>query len=256
MESNGFDRYVRPVADPPASTVVVAEAGLRRTAGAFDMSLRAYAHQMQNPVDLYALTRPNPASAGNVRTFAASDSVDARAATGAFRQAGVTADLGWRTRTQRGLYGRLTATAHEFLNETETALHARVARTLPQVHGRAVLGARFLLFQDLVFDAQIEGRGWTEMSSRLLHTPTGSLVVPPLEAPDEAFEARQTPTPLFGPDGVLDVNIDIDLYGATLFFTFENVLGGTEADLGTFIVPTYPLPDQQFRFGVFWPIFD
>lgn len=256
MEANGFDRYVRPVIDPPASTVVVAEAGLRRTAGAFDMSLRAYAHQMQNPVDLYALTRPNPASAGNVRTFAASDSVDARAATGAFRQAGVTADLGWRTRAKRGLYGRLTATAHEFLNETETALHARVARTLPQVHGRAVLGARFLLFQDLVFDAQIEGRGWTEMSSRLLHTPTGSLVVPPLEAPDEAFEAQQTPTPLFGPDGVLDVNIDIDLYGATLFFTFENVLGGTEADLGTFIVATYPLPDQQFRFGVFWPIFD
>ena len=94
------------------------------------------------------------------------------------------------------------------------------------------------------------------MSSRMLHAPTGSLVVPPFDAPDEAFAAKPVPVPTFGPDGVMDVNLDIDLYGATLFFTFENVLGGTEVDLGTFVVPTHPLPDQQFRFGVFWPIFD
>jgi hypothetical protein len=25
---------------------------------------------------------------------------------------------------------------------------------------------------------------------------------------------------------------------------------------GTFVVPVYPLPARQFRFGVHWPIFD
>lgn len=256
METSGFEGYVRPIDDLPTSLTLIAEAGIRRSLGPFELGIRGYAHEMRNPVDLYALTTPNPATSGTVRTIAATDSVEVLAADGGFRQVGVTADLGWRTRTQRGFYARVMATAHEFLNDTETILHARVSRTLPQIHGRGLFGARFLLFQDLVFNAQIEGRGWTSMSSRMLHAPTGSVVVPPLTAPDEAFAAKPVPSPTFGPDGVLDVNIDIDLYGATLFFTFENVLGGTEADLGTFIVPTYPLPDQQFRFGVFWPIFD
>ena len=256
METRGFEGYVRPIDDLPTSLTIIAEAGIRRSIGPFEIELRGYAHQMRNPVDLYALTRPNSANSGTVQTVAATDSVEVRAADDGFRQIGVTADLGWRVRAKRGFYARVTATAHEFLNDTATILHTRVSRTLPQIHGRGILGARFLLFQDLVFNAQIEGRGWTAMSSRMLHAPTGSLVVPPFDAPDEAFAAKPVPVPTFGPDGVMDVNVDIDLYGATLFFTFENVLGGTEVDLGTFVVPTHPLPDQQFRFGVFWPIFD
>lgn len=256
METRGFEGYVRPIDDLSTSVTIIAEAGIRRSVGPFEIGLRGYAHEMRNPVDLYALTRPNPASTGTVRTVAATDSIEVRTADSGFRQVGLTADVGWRTRAERGFYARVTTTAHEFLNDTATILHARVSRTLPQIHGRGIVGARFLLFQDLVFNAQIEGRGWTSMSSRMLHAPTGSLVVPPFDAPDEAFATKPVPVPTFGPDGVMNVNVDIDLYGATLFFTFENVLGGTQVDLGTFIVPTHPLPDQQFRFGVFWPIFD
>jgi hypothetical protein len=56
------------------------------------------------------------------------------------------------------------------------------------------------------------------------------------------------------------------LRGATLFFTFENVqstfapAGSVQRQTslvpGTFVVPVYPLPARQFRFGVHWPLFD
>jgi hypothetical protein len=59
-----------------------------------------------------------------------------------------------------------------------------------------------------------------------------------------------------GPSGTVDVHAETRLRGATLFFTFENVQAGTGVQPGTFVVPVYPLPARQFRFGVYWPIFN
>ncbi|PEN13834.1 hypothetical protein CRI94_07155 [Longibacter salinarum] len=250
METSGFEGFVEPIDDPVSSQTIVLEAGLQRSLGPFDIGIRGYAHEQRNPVDLYATTNDMTPAA------ARSDTVEVLSADTPFRQAGLVVDLGWRTQARRGFYARVTGTAHEFLNANASVLHARVSRTLPSLHARGAIGARFLLFQDLIFDARIGGRMWSEMSSRLFHTPTGRLAVPPLNAPEPSLLSRPINSPLIGPDGVLDVNIDIDLYGATLFFTFENVLGGTEADFGSILIPTYPLPDQQFRFGVYWAIFD
>jgi len=250
METTGFEGFVAPVEDAPAPRTLLLEAGLRRRLGPVEIGLTGYAHQQTHPVDLYAtVSDATPPTA-------LSDTVTVQTANTPFRQAGVVLDIGWRTRAERGFYARITGTAREFLNPNASALHARSSRTLPSVHARGLLGARFLLFQDLIFDARVDGQGWSEMSSRLLHTPTGRLVVPPLNAPEPSLTARPVASPLIGPDGVVDVHVDIDLYGATLFFSFENALGGTGVDIGSLIVPTYPLPDQQFRFGVYWAIFD
>jgi hypothetical protein len=100
------------------------------------------------------------------------------------------------------------------------------------------------------------------MNSRWFHPPTGRLVVPPATTPVPARGAGGQA----GPSGTVDVHAEIKLRGATLFFTFENVQSTfaptgsvqRQASLvpGTYVVPVYPLPARQFRFGVHWPIFD
>jgi len=249
METDGFEGFVTPLSDPPGPITLSVEAGFQRSVGPIDVRLRGYAHEMREAVDLYATT-----TVGG--TAALTDTVEVLTPEVPFRQVGATLDLGWRTDARRGFYANVSGTAREFLNRTASTLHARVANTLPVLSARGHLGARFLLFQDLLFDVRVGGRGWTEMSSRLFHTPTGSLVVPPLTAPEPSLTARPFATPTIGPDGVLDVHVTVDLYGASLFFRYENALGGTQVRRGSFLVPTYPLPDQQFRFGVYWTIFD
>jgi hypothetical protein len=54
----------------------------------------------------------------------------------------------------------------------------------------------------------------------------------------------------------LDVALKAGIRDATLFLTFENVLSGTSLQPGVLVVPVYPLPEQRFRFGVFWPIWE
>jgi hypothetical protein len=90
------------------------------------------------------------------------------------------------------------------------------------------------------------------MNSRWFHPATGRLVVPPRPSPVPGPGAP----PKVGPSGTVDVHAEAQLRDATLFFTFQNVQAGTQLQPGTFVVPVYPLPPQQFRFGVFWPIFD
>ena len=250
METEGFEAYVTPVDDATPGPTVRVEAGVQVRAGPFDVRLLGFASEARNPVDWYAATSP----AG---TVARSDTAAVRVAETPFRRAGVTGLLAWRRDARRGIYAVAEGTAQQFLNDAASLLHARVARTVPGVHVRGRLGARFLFFEDLVFDAYVQGRGWTETHSRLLHTPTGQLVVPPLAAPDPSLATRGPGVPPdIGPDGVVDVHVDITLYGAKLFLAYRNALGGTQADIGTLLVPTYPLPDQQFRFGVHWPIFE
>jgi hypothetical protein len=250
METEGFEAYVAPVGDATPGPTVRLEAGVQVRAGPFDLQVRGFASEARNPVDWYAATSPGG-------TVARSDTAEVRIAETPFRRAGVTGLIAWRRDARRGIYVVAEGTAQQFLNDGASLLHARVARTLPQVQVRGRLGARFLFFEDLVFDAYVQGRGWTETHSRLLHTPTGQLVVPPLTAPDPSLATRGPGVPpVIGPDGVVDLHVDITLYGAKLFFAYRNALGGTQADLGTLLVPTYPLPDQQFRFGVHWPIFE
>jgi len=249
IEDEGFPPYVRPLDTGRAGIadhLMEGRIGIRTTLGPFDLQAEGFAHQIRNAVDLYA-GRPEAAPP---TTF--TDTVTARASPTPVRRAGLTLAAGWRRDARRGLYATGRGTLLKTLNAGASSLHRRLARTLPRAFGRARIGARFVIFTDLTTDLYVEARGWSSMNSRWFHPPTGRLVVPP----------RQTPVPTanasakVGPSGTVDVRAEAQLRDATLFFTFQNVQASTQLQPGTFVVPVYPLPPQQFRFGVFWPIFD
>ena len=246
MMGDGFETLVQPLeGDAPSPSDLVYKGSLtgRSQLGAVDVRLKGFGHAIRGPLDYYA-----GAPAGDsLRTIP--DTLAARTASDPFLRAGATLSVGWRTDTERGLYAQAEATAQQFLNSTDSPLHERVAETLPGLHGRARIGARFVLFQDLITNAWIQARGWTAMNSRWFHPPTGLLAVPPLDQP-----VPDRPNRRVGPNGVVDVHAEAILRGAKLFFTFENVTSDTEVHRGAFVVPVYPLPALRFRFGVHWGI--
>ncbi len=232
LERFGFGPFVDPLERTPAGHVRSGRAGVEVEAGALRASLFAFGHRIDEPVGFYARGSAN-------------DTVEVAAAPAPFRQAGLTATWGLRAEAARGFYLSGQATALRFLNENASALHRRAAAARPDVYGRARVGARYVIFRgDLDFDLYLQGRFWSAMRSRTLHPPTGLLVIPPEGAPT------------FGANGVLDVYFEAQVRTATLFLAYENALGRTAVQTGTLIVPVYPLPARQFRFGIYWPIFN
>ncbi|PSQ97557.1 MAG: hypothetical protein BRD55_01425 [Bacteroidetes bacterium SW_9_63_38] len=259
FSADGFPGFVRPLSDEStvsAGGVLRAGAGMAYQAEPFDVSVKGFAHQIREAADLFAPPLPLGSR------VASADSVIARRTSTPVRRIGATISGGWRRSAARGLYATGTGTVLRTLNADASTLHTRLADTLPTLHGRGRIGVRFVVFQDLTTDLYLQARGWTQMSSRWFHPPTGRLVVPP------ATNVVPTLGPQFrpGPNGTLDVHAEIELRGATLFFAVENVqssfapAGSSEQQAtltpGTYVVPVYPLPARQFRFGVHWPIFD
>jgi len=259
FETAGFPGFVRPLPNAPSPSfgqVLRGRVGLDYRADPFAVEVEAFAHQIRNAVDLYA----SPLETN--QRVASTDSVIVRSTDEPVRRAGVTTTLGWRRGADRGLYATATATALQTFSDGASRRQTRLARTLPTLHGRGRIGARFVLFVDLITDLYVQARGWTAMNSRWFHPPTGRLAVPPATTPVPARGPGGQP----GPSGTVDVHAEIKLRGATLFFTFENVqstfapAGSVQRQTslvpGTFVVPVYPLPARQFRFGVHWPLFD
>jgi len=248
IEDEGFAGHVQPLPGDrggAADRLLEGTIGGRTQLGPFDVGVTGFAHRIQNAVDLYAVS---PEGTG---LDAITDTVAARQTSTPVQRVGATVSLGWRNDARRGLYATGQGTLLETLNADASPLHARLARTLPSAFGRARLGARFVLFNDLTTDLYVQARGWSAMNSRWFHPPTGRLVVPPRDRP-----VPETPGGRVGPNGTVDVRAEVQFRSATLFFTFQNIQAGTQLQPGTFVVPVYPLPPQQFRFGVFWPIFD
>lgn len=241
----GFVRPLEGDAPGPRELVGRASAGLSLSAGTVDLSLRGVASEVRRPVERYAVTPETG------RPPAVTDTFAVRRARAPFRRVGATATLGWRRDARRGIYLRGRATAQRLLTRGRSTLHRRVARTLPNLAGRLRLGARFVFFEDLITDLYVQARGWSAMNSRWFHPPTGLFVVPPAASP-----VPDRPGTAVGPSGTVDVHAEAILFGAKLFFTFENVQAGTELQPGVFTVPVYPLPGRAFRFGVHWPIFN
>lgn len=238
---NGLDGERAGIAD----RLIEATLEARTEVGPFDLGIEGFAHQIRSAVDLYAdVPEDTPPTT-------ITDTVTARQSPSPVQRAGVTLSLDWRRDARRGLYAQGQGTLLEPLTAGASPLHARLARTMPKAFGRARIGARFVLFTDLITDFYVQARGWSAMNSRWFHPPTGRLVVPPLQTPIPNARGLDV-----GPNGTVDVRAEAHFLGATLFFTFQNVQAGTQLQPGTFVVPVYPLPPQQFRFGVFWPIFD
>lgn len=236
VEQHGFGDLILPPDAAPTSRIARAEVGVSAAGGPFDAELTTFGHATRDAVDLFA-----PAQG---------DTLVVRALDDPLHRAGIAAEVGWRRDAERGLYATAQGTATQLLNDSASPDHARLATTLPEAFGQARIGARFVLFEgDLDTDLSVRGRAWTEMRSRQFHGPTALFAVSPPDAP------VQSGWPMaFGPSGTVDVQADVGFRGATLFFTFENVLSGTTLQPGTFVVPVYPLPERRFRFGVFWPI--
>lgn len=237
VEEAGFGEYVHPLVDTPGERFLEGRAEITVSAGAFDFLVSGFYQQMNHTVDFYA-PEDDP---GVLRS---PDTVSVVMAASPFRRAGLTGGTTWRENAERGIYFSARATMFRFLNTNASVLHQRAASSLPQVFAQGRLGARFVLFQDLDLDVYFQGRFWTEMRSRLLHPPTGLLVIP-------ALTDR-----IIGPSGTLDLVATSGLRSATLFFVYENMLSGTTLTPGNLIVPVYPLPERRIRFGVFWPIFN
>lgn len=249
VEDEGFANLVRPLrTDRTGITDRLLEvtATVGTELGPVDAQIQGFAHQLRNAVDLYAEVPGDNASLSTI-----TDTVLARQTETPVRRVGATLSFGFRRDARRGVYATGHGTLLKTLDAQGSPLRNRLAQTHPLTYGRARIGARFLLFTDLITDLYVQARGWSAMNSRWFHPPTGRLVVPPREDP-----IPEAPGQAVGPSGTIDLHAEAQFRGATLFFSYENVQAGTQLQPGTFVVPVYPLPAQQFRFGVFWPIFN
>ena len=234
VEMMGFQAIGAAASDRPGQiaelSVEVAWSG-----GAIDLSLSGFGSRTTSARDIYMLTdyQDDP------------DSAAVRIASEPILRAGAVLEIGWRRNADRGFYGLLQPSVVRLLNPDGLDLHARVARSLPELFGRARLGAKYVLFLgDLDLDLFVEALYWSESAGRTLHPETGLLAVP-------APSAR-----LFGPSTMINAGFDAGVRDATFFAIYENALSGTTLMPGNLIVPLYPLPARRFRFGVHWPIFD
>lgn len=155
---------------------------------------------------------------------------------------GVSAGLGlhvqFRKHARRGFY----AEAASWIMRSNYDIAQRDT-ALPKWAARAKAGLKYRMFTgDLVLNVSVAGRWWGKMRSRTLHAPTGLLVLPFYDRPDVS------------PSGSLDLVAEGQVRTATLFVAYDNILSGTTITPGIELVPGYPLPAQQFRFGVYWPI--
>lgn len=257
FETAGFPGFVRPLEQPASriGRVLRGRVGLAYQNSPIDVKVDGFAHQIRGAVDLFA----PPVAA--IRRTSTTDSVVTRRTDTPIRRVGASVAAGWRRDAARGVYVTGTGTAITTLNEDASRLHSRLARTLPTLHGRGRIGMRFVLF-DLFANIYMQVRGWTRMTSRWFHPPTGRLIVPP-QATSAPLPQSQTRV---GPSGTIDLHAEIKLRGATLFLALEHASssfaspdsfeGQATLESGTSVVPTYPLPARLFRFGVHWPIFD
>ena len=152
------------------------------------------------------------------------------------RATGAVASVGLRETAGRGLYAAAWA-------------QARIGAAtpgVPPVFGDARAGARAVLFRgDLDADAFVRLRAWDGVVSRVLHEPTGLLLLP-----SDALAA----TVRAGTQ--LDLVATARVRTATLTLALDDALAGTALTRGSLTVPGYPFAGRRLRVSVFWPIFD
>jgi hypothetical protein len=207
--------------------VLQARFGVHAKRGPFDLQAFTYLNESRRPIELFETT--------GIDTLAVVQSETP------YRWAGVGGILGWRRAARRGFYAMVQANLLAMLNADATPEAARVEAGLPRFTGDLQMGMRYLLFNDLDIDLSVRGRYWTAFRSRIFHPQTTLLGLPLANALT------------YGASGTLDVYLEGTLRGATVFVSLENILAG-RMYAGTLIVPVYPLPEQFFRLGVYWPI--
>lgn len=237
--AQGWGGTLAPLAEIPASRILLARAGASVKGSAWTTSASVFARITSRPFDLFA---EEAALSGN----AIADTSAALALGEATRYAGGTLSASFRQSARRGVYASGSVTAQRLLGAPtalRSTLGVRLRDALPAAHASARLGFRAILFRrDLILDAAITARAWTRFRGRVYHPPTGLLAV----APESGVA--------MGPSGVLSGEVRMQVRVATLFVVYDNWLAQTEVQAGALLVPDYPLSPQHLRFGVYWPI--
>ena len=229
LATQGFGVSAAPLADVPVGRMEQVRIGARAAWGSATAEAFAFAAQERNMVEYYGVR---------------SDSLRVQVQSSPVRVSGIAARVGLRDRTARGFYAHLQG----MLATTAGAAPQARKEALPRVSGQARMGIRYALFSDdLRLDLSVRARFWTAMGSRMLHTPTGLLVLP--EDPAVYPASGQLPA-----SAAVDVVAEGVVRTAVLFVAYENVTSGTPLMAGNQIVPIYPLPATRLRFGVYWPI--
>lgn len=169
------------------------------------------------------------------------DSVAVVRVDGTTRTTGASATVSLRDSATRGFYGRVRLDTYRTGGDS-SAERLRIAGAHPDYYTTAQVGYRRTLFAgDLIGDFAIRGRAWPDFAGRALHAQTGLLVVP--------LAVDVVPA-----SWVVDVVVTAKVRSASIFVLYENMFSGTQVLEGNQLVVGYPLEQQRFRFGVWWPI--
>ena len=226
----GFAGLIGATDGGGAERVALAEAGTQIARGDLRLSARAFgtarwsARLLVARADSFAFeTAPSPLGA-----------------------MGLAVAAGFREPTTRGLYGRLTATAHVPLRTGASDLARREAGALPRLRTDVRVGSRARGIGGVLdLDLAVVGRAWTAFRGRTVEPRTGLLALPdPATVFGRPLPAR----------GTLGVEAAATFSGrATVFLQLDHALGQL---VGAAVVQGEPLPVRVLRFGVFWALLD
>ena len=216
--------------DAPTTQSVTADAGVLVRRGDWRVGLRAFAQAERDGWHLSART----------------DSTFAFESLPTLTQGGLSAAVGWREATRRGLYASVQATAR-VVSDAADGARQRIDRALPRAWGSARLGVRAEDIGDGVLDLDLAavGRGWTGFYSRLVDPATGLLALPVAGLP----LGVELPT-----RGTLGLEATATFSAQTsLFLRYDHALGDRLYD-GAIVTQGEPLAPHVLRFGVFWAL--
>ena len=226
----GLGGYVGAADGGGAERVALAEAGTQIARGDLRVGVRAFGTARQNARLLVARA----------------DSFAFETAPSLLAAAGLAVTAGVREATARGLYGRLSATAHAPLRAGASDLARRDADALPRLRADVRVGSRARGIGGVLdLDLAVVGRAWTGFRGRTVEPRTGLLALPdPVGDFGRTLPAR----------GTLGAEAAATFSGrATVFLQLDHALGQL---VGAAVVQGEPLPVRVLRFGVFWALLD
>ena len=229
VAQSGLSRILAS-ADGPTTRAITADAALVLRRADWRFGLRAFASSERDGWHLAART----------------DTTWAFESLPSLTQGGLSAQVGWREATRRGLYASVQATARA-VSDPADGLRQRLDAALPRMWGATRVGVRAEGVGDGVLDLDLAavGRGWTAFRSRLVDPATG-LVVLPLAGDPLGVELPAR--------GTLGLEATATFSAQTsLFLRYDHALGNRLYD-GAIVTQGEPLAPHVLRFGVFWAL--
>lgn len=229
IDHTGFFSHAPAFPTPPDPRNLSATASVRARYGPLSIEPRmAFSRESDAPVRML----------GDTATTSTAGILSGRAS-----RATLTLRLSLNDASPGGPYAVVSPALHTATIDVQSDFDRAWKEAMPDAWVEGRLGLRRLMFEgDLDLDLYVRGRAWAEMRGRRLHTPTGLLMLAP------------NGSSTVGSSGLTDIVAEAGVRGAVIIVAWENALSGTSLQVGNLLIPDYPLPAQQLRFGVYWPI--